>query len=212
MNKRQAKKQAKRRAEISRQFSSDIYSTGAEVQSAVNRINNRIRNSVKHFGAESKIVQDMYSKIDALIPIENQRYNADGVLQIAKPYQLYRDIDLHQTIENLDKSDIKAYGDIKAEYQKAYESYLKSPTLKITSYKGVTVDKMSIDEYIDVFSDLPSKLAWAYEWKDVIEEAREIIDIMQQDGVPTYDDLIRVDMLYKSGYPKSVDFDLENME
>lgn len=186
MNKRQAKKQAKIRAERSKRYSSDIYNTGAEVQSAVNRINNRIQTAVKHFGSESKIVQDMYSKIDALIPIQNQRYNANGVLQIAKPYQLYRDTDLHQTIENLDKSDIKTYGEIKAEYQKSYDRYVESEA-----------DVMSIDNFITVVDGLSDVLQWAYNNQDS-EEAQKIIDIMRQPK-NTYSDFVMVTDLYTQG-------------
>ena len=191
MNKRQAKKRAKKRAEASKRYSSDIYSTGAEVQSAVNRINNRIQTAVRHFGVDSKIVQDMYSQIDVLIPFSNQRYNADGVLQIARPYQLYKDIDMHQIINVMDDENIRTYGDIKAEYQKGYDRFRASDS-------GF---EMSIDDYIDTFSNIMDYLIWASENADT-PEGMEILRIAYKKGGHTYEDFARIKALYQQGVSK----------
>lgn len=197
MNKRQAKKLSKQRAqaraERSRSYASDYYNTGAEVQSAVNRINSRIRTAREHFGEDSKIVQDMYTKLDLLIPQENLRYNADGVLQIARPYDLFKNADAHEIIYNFDTQDIKTYGDIKAEYQKSYEHYRESEF-----FDEDVID--DIDAFIIFGSELIDALYWAYENKDT-PEGMEIIEIMSQKQ-KSYGDLQRVISLYREGVTK----------
>ena len=197
MNKRQAKKllkqRAQSRAERSRSYASEYFNTGAEVQSAVNRINSRIRTAEEHFGADSKIVQDMYTKLDLLIPQENLRYNVDGVLQIARPYDLFKNSDAHEIIYNFDKEDIKKYGDIKAEYQKSYEHYRESEF-----FDEDVID--DIDAFIIFGSELMDALHWAYENKET-PEGMEIIEIMSQKQ-KTYGDLQRVISLYREGVTK----------
>ena len=197
MNKRQAKKLSKQRAqaraERSRSYASDYFNTGAEVQSAVNRINSRIRTAQAHFGSDSKIVQDMYTKLDLLIPQANLRYNADGVLQIARPYELFKNADAHEIIYNFDNSDIKTYGDIKAEYQKSYEHYRESEF-----FDEDVID--DIDAFIIFGSELMDALYWAYENKDT-PEGMEIIEIMSQKQ-KTYGDLQQVISLYREGVTK----------
>lgn len=197
MNKRQAKKIAKQRAqaraERSRSYASEYFNTGAEVQSAVNRINSRIRTAEKHFGADSKIVQDMYTKLDLLIPQENLRYNADGVLQIARPYDLFKNADAHEIIYNFDTQDIKTYGDIKADYQKSYDHYRESEF-----FDDDVID--DIDAFIIFGSELMDALYWAYENKET-PEGMEIIEIMSQKQ-KTYGDLQRVISLYREGVTK----------
>lgn len=198
MNKRQAKKLAKQRAqaraERSRSYASEYFRTGAEVQSAVNRINSRIRTASAHFGEDSKIVQDMYTKLDLLIPQKNLRYNADGVLQIARPYDLFKNSDVHETIYNFDNTDIKTYGDIKAEYQKSYEHYRESEF-----FDEDVID--DIDAFIIFGSELMDALYWAYENKET-PEGMEIIEIMSQKQ-KTYGDLQRVISLYREGVTKN---------
>lgn len=197
MNKRQAKKLAKQRAQAraarSRSYASEYFSTGAEVQSAVNRINSRIRTAREHFGEDSKIVQDMYTKLDLLIPQENLRYNAEGVLQIARPYDLFKNSDAHEVIYNFDTQDIKTYGDIKAEYQKSYEHYRESEF-----FDEDVID--DIDAFIIFGSELMDALYWAYENKDT-PEGMEIIEIMSQKQ-KTYGDLQQVISLYREGVTK----------
>ena len=197
MNKRQAKKLSKQRAqaraEHSRSYASEYFRTGAEVQSAVNRINSRIRTAEEHFGSDSKIVQDMYTKLDLLIPQENLRYNADGVLQIARPYDLFKNSDAHEVLYNFDTQDIKTYGDIKAEYQKSYEHYRESEF-----FDEDVID--DIDAFIIFGSELMDALYWAYENKDT-PEGMEIIEIMSQKQ-KTYGDLQQVISLYREGVTK----------
>lgn len=200
MNKRQAKKMEKQRAqaraERSRAYASDYFNTGAEVQSAVNRINSRIRTAQAHFGNDSKIVQDMYTKLDLLIPQENLRYNADGVLQIARPYDLFKNSDAHEVLYNFDKSDIKTYGDIKAEFQKGYDSFRESNIFFDTE----TRSEITIDQYIDIFSSLTDALIWASEHKDT-PEGMEILNIAHQKR-KTYNDLLMIFRLYQEGVTK----------
>lgn len=201
MNKRQAKKMAKQRAqaraERSKAYASDYYNTGAEVQSAVNRINSRIRNAQAHFGSDSKIVQDMYTKLDLLIPQKNLRYNADGVLQIARPYELFKNADAHEVLYNFDTHDIKTYGDIKAEYQKGYDSFKESSEFFEPNVRA----SMSIDEFINTFSTLADALQWAYDYSDS-PEGQSILTIMHQ-SKKTYGDLQAVINLYKEGVTKN---------
>lgn len=201
MNKRQAKKLSKQRAqaraERSRSYASEYFRTGAEVQSAVNRINSRIRTAEEHFGSDSKIVQDMYTKLDLLIPQENLRYNADGVLQIARPYDLFKNADVHEVLYNFDNSDIKTYGDIKAEYQKGYESFRESSEF----FEPSVGASMSIDEFITTFSMLADALQWAYDYSDS-PEGQSILTIMQQSR-KTYSDLQDVIKLYAEGVTKN---------
>lgn len=200
MNKRQAKKLAKQRAqaraERSRSYASEYFSTGAEVQSAVNRINSRIRTAEKHFGSESKIVQDMYTKLDLLIPQEILRYNADGVLQIARPYDLFKNSDAHEVLYNFDTHDIKTYRDIKAEYQKSYDSFKESDDFFDTNERN----EITIDQYIDIFSSLMDALIWASEHKDT-PEGMEILRLAHQKR-KTYNDLLMIFRLYQEGKTK----------
>ena len=201
MNKRQAKKFAKQRAqaraERSRSYASDYYRTGAEVQSAVNRINSRIRTAEEHFGSDSKIVQDMYTKLDLLIPQANLRYNADGVLQIARPYDLFKNEDAHEVLYNFDIHDIKTYGAIKEEYQKGYDSFKESSEFFEPNVRA----SMSIDDFINTFSTLADALQWAYDYSDS-SEGQSIMTIMHQ-SKKTYGDLQRVISLYREGVTKN---------
>lgn len=200
MNKRQAKKLLKQRvqarAQRSKSYASEYFRTGAEVQSAVNRINSRIRTAREHFGEDSKIVQDMYTKLDLLIPQENLRYNADGVLQIARPYDLFKNSDAHDTIFNFDIHDIKTYGAIKEEYQKGYDSFKESSEF----FESGVSASMTIDEFITTFSTLSDALQWAYDYSDT-PEGQSILTIMQQ-SKKTYSDLQDVINLYKDGVTK----------
>lgn len=205
MNKRQAKKLSKQRAQAraqrSRAYASDYYNTGAEVQSAVNRINSRIRTAEKHFGSDSKIVQDMYTKLDLLIPRKNLRYNADGVLQIARPYELFKNSDVHEVIYNFDNTDIKTYGDIKADYQKPYEHYLTSTEIgEFIELSNLDDVFMNIDEYIIFMSELMDALHWAYDHPDT-PEGMEINRTMSQTR-KSYYDLQHVVKLYREGVTK----------
>ena len=205
MNKRQAKKLSKQRAQAraqrSRAYASDYYNTGAEVQSAVNRINSRIRTAEKHFGSDSKIVQDMYTKLDLLIPRKNLRYNADGVLQIARPYELFKNSDVHEVIYNFDNTDIKTYGDIKADYQKPYEHYLTSTEIgEFIALSNLDDVFMNIDEYIIFMSELMDALHWAYDHPDT-PEGMEINRTMSQTR-KSYSDLQHVVKLYREGVTK----------
>ena len=201
MNKRQAKKLSKQRAQAraqrSKSYASEYFRTGAEVQSAVNRINSRIRTASAHFGDDSKIVQDMYTKLDLLIPQENLRFNADGVLQIARPYDLFKNADAHEVLYNFDNTDIKTYGDIKAEYQKGYDSFKESSEFFESDIRA----SMSIDDFITTFSTLSDALQWAYDYSDTAE-GQSILTIMQQ-SKKTYSDLQDVINLYKDGVTKN---------
>ena len=196
MNKRQAKQRAQARAERSKSYASKYFSTGAEVQSAVNRINSRIRTAWQHFGEDSKIVQDMYTKLDMLIPQKNIRHNADGVLQISKPYELFKNSDAHEVIFNFDTSDIKKYSDIKAEYRDAYDRYIE--TQNFYSPNSDDMDYVGIEDYINIWTGLLDALAWAYNNQD-IEEGQNIISIMREKGGCTYNDLMYVMKNYNRG-------------
>ena len=205
MNKRQAKKLAKQRAQAravrSRSYASKYFNTGAEVQSAVNRINSRIRTAQEHFGSDSKIVQDMYTKLDLLIPQKNLRYNADGVLQIAKPYDLFKNADAHEIIYNFDKQDIKTYGDIKADYQKPYEHYLTSTDVyEFIEMSDLDDVFMNIDDYIVFMSELMDALHWAYDHPGT-PEGMEINRTMSQTR-KSYAELQHVVELYREGVTK----------
>lgn len=191
MTKRQIRLQAQRRAERSRSYASEYFSSGAEVQSATNRINDRIRTAVEHFGTDSKIVQDMYSKLDVMIPQSNIRYNKDGIMQIARPYDLYKQTDIHQNIHMLDSSDIKTYGEIKSEYQQAYDTYAEEQ-------RFFDSEPIDIDDYIDISSNILDMLHWAYENQNT-EAGQQIIDIMRKKGGHTYQDLMQVRSLYNQG-------------
>lgn len=200
MNKRQAKKRAKQRAEQQRAYSSEYYTTGAEVQSAVNRLNARIRTNVEHFGADSKIVQNMYSMLDALVPRSNIRYNADGIMQIARPYELYKNADFHPTLFSMEHSEtMRPYGEIKKEYDKAYQHYRENQ--EFLGYKP-----LNIDTYIDIASNIMDILYWAYQWQGIFDEADEILDIFRKKGGHSYDDLLRIKQLYVSGRAKEQEF------
>jgi hypothetical protein len=139
----------------------------------------------------------MYTKLDLLIPQENLRYNADGVLQIARPYDLFKNADAHEVIYNFDTHDIKTYGDIKAEYQKGYDSFRESSEFFDSSVGA----SMSIDDFITTFSTLADALQWAYDYSDS-PEGQSILTIMQQ-SKKTYSDLQDVINLYKDGVTKN---------
>ncbi len=204
MNRRQVKKRAIQQAERSRSFSSEYFRTGAEVQSASNRINNRIKTAVEHFGTDSKQVQNMYTQLDLLIPQENLRYNKDGILQISKPYQLYQNSDVHEALFQLDKGGIKTYQQIKSEYEAGYQSYRASQQDFFVEDEDIGFSDggmLDIDEYIEIFSNLPDILTWAYD-NQSLEEAQEIIDIAKQKGGHSYSDFIRIQNLYQTGVLK----------
>lgn len=199
MNKRQAKK-ARLKAQHRRQqsYASKYFQSGAEMQSAVNRINNRIKTVQSHFGKDSNFVQNMYTKLDLLIPQENLYYKGEGddkVLQIAKPYNLFKNPTVHEVIYHFDKNDIRAYGDIKSEYVNAYQSYLSSDEIQNLSDGSVKFN--DIDEYILFYFDLMSALAWAY---DNPEHSNAIeIDSTMKQSTKTYADLMDVVRLYQEG-------------
>lgn len=200
MNKRQAKKLSKQRAqaraERSRAYASDYYSTGAEVQSAVNRINSRIRTIADHFGHDSTQLQNLYTQIDIFVPNNLVYYNKDKVLQISKPYQIFKMPDVHSVIYHFDK-DFPTYGEIKAQYQKGYEALQHSSEF----FDNESVHELSIDEYIELFSNISDILKWASDNQDT-EEGKEILKIARQKGGHTYEDFMRIQNLYRTGMTK----------
>jgi HKD family nuclease len=118
-------------------------------------------------------------------------------LQIARPYDLFKNSDAHEVIYNFDNTDIKTYGDIKAEYQKGYNSFKESSEFFESDIRSA----MSIDDFITTFSTLADALQWAYDYSDS-PEGQSILTIMQQ-SKKTYSDLQDVINLYKDGVTKN---------
>lgn len=202
MNKRQAKKllkqRARTRAELSRVNRSEYFRTGAEVQSAVNRINSRLRTIADHLGHDSTQLQNLYTQIDIFVPNNLVYYNKDNVLQISKPYQIFKNPNLHIVIYNFDKN-FPTYGELKAEYQKGYLALQRSSEF----FDNESVHELSIDQYIEIFANISDILKWASDNEDDIEEARQILEIASQKGGHTYEDFMRIQNLYRTGMTKA---------
>lgn len=200
MNKRQAKKRAKQRAqaraEISRVYKTEYFNTGAEVQSAVNRINSRLRTIASHLGNDSTQLHNLYTQIDIFVPNNFVYYNKDNVLQIATPYKIFKMPELHPVIAHFDK-DFPTYGEIKAEYQKGYESLQSSSEF----FDSDAVHELSMDQYIEIFSNISDILKWASDNEET-EEGRQILEIAHQKGGHTYEDFMRMQNLYRTGMTK----------
>lgn len=200
MNKRQAKKLSKQRAQAraqrSRSYSTEYFRTGAEVQSAVNRINSRLRTIAEHFGKDSTQLQNLYTQIDIFVPNNLVYYNKDNVLQIAKPYQIFKTPDTHSVIYNFDKK-FPTYGEIKAEYQKGYLSLQRSSEF----FDSESVHELTIDEYIEIFSNISDILKWASNNQGT-DEGKEILEIAHQEGGHSYEDFMRIQNLYRTGMTK----------
>lgn len=201
MNKRQAKKLSKQRAQarttLTRRYKSEYFNTGAEVQSAVNRINSRLRTIASHLGTDSTQLQNLYTQIDIFVPNNLVYYNKDKVLQISKPYQIFKNPDLHAVIYHFDK-DFPTYGELKAEYQKGYLALQGSSEF----FDNESVHELTIDQYIEIFANISDILKWASDNEDDIEEARQILEIARQKGGHTYEDFMRIQNLYRTGMTK----------
>lgn len=90
--------------------------------SMIRRENRRMISLANKFGIDSMIYQNEASKLDSLLPVENIRYNSDGVIQIANPKSLEQK---GYTIGDLENLDIKTPTEIVKQYKEQYKEFKK---------------------------------------------------------------------------------------
>lgn len=115
----------------------------AKIQFAsfIRRINRRLSALAKRFGKSSSLYQQYASEIDARIPSGNIRYNAKGVIQIAKPKNLeskgFSQYLINQRVNIPTPTEV--VNKYKAQYTQ-YASEVKTP--------------MSIDEFVQTMNNV----------------------------------------------------------
>ncbi len=157
----------------------------ASVQSAVRRINDRIRTIAGKLGGESQLLQNYESLIDASLK-GNVRFK-NGIIQIHTPSKIYNDIEKQKILESLESS-IKTWGEIRHDYEPSYDKYIENED---GDFMG---DVVSIEEYINVTTELPQALVYLYSASDT-PAGKDGLDIMGIKGRrKTYSELSEVIM------------------
>lgn len=162
-----------------------MYEYLASVQSAVRRVNSRIETLASHFGTNSAIVNNVYSKVEVLLG-DNLRYK-DGVIQLGKPSDIYGDEEKMKALESLEES-ITTWGEYRSKYEGEYMDYASE----------TDGDKLSLPDFIQTMQNLDRAL------REVPsdEMPKEALDIMRIKGrKKTYNELFQVAKILKEkGY------------
>ena len=155
----------------------------ASVQSAVRRINDRIKTISSKLGADSTLLNNYESLIDVMLP-DNVRMSK-GVIQIHTPSDIYNNPEKMEALKRLEES-VKTWGDIRKDYEPAFEKYKQSADV---DFMG---DEVSLEEYINVTTDLPQALVYLYSASDT-EAGKNGLEIMGVKGRrKTYNELAKV--------------------
>lgn len=160
---------------------SEYFDTSARFTSATNRINDRLKTLADRLGTESKVYKDMVNQIYVNIPESNLRYNKDGVIQISKPASLYKDTDIHEAVDKMDKGGIETWGEYRSQYEESYE--------RAKQQTGET--DLSIEDFINVEESLPSAISSLYD-KAGSEENRKKAESILNKSHKTYEELSEV--------------------
>lgn len=154
-----------------------MYEYLASVQSASNRVNDRIMTLADKFGINSAIINNISAQLDVLLP-DNIRYK-DGVIQVARPSEIYNDAEKMQALENIENT-MPIWGNLRKHYEDEYMEY--------ASEQGKT-DKATLPEFIETMQNLDKAL------RDVPSDQlpSDALKIMQIKGrKKTYNELIEV--------------------
>lgn len=154
----------------------------SSVQFSAQRINYRLKTLYNKLGADNSFVESLTAKLDILLP-DNYRFK-NGVPQIIKPGQIYKDPELNKNLYGLE-SEIPTWQTVKNSFAKSYEEYLNEPG----EFEGDK--KATIEEYINVNMDLPGALTIMYS-NEPEAYARAGLNIMHIKGRrKTYEELQR---------------------
>lgn len=158
---------------------SEYFDTSARFTSAINRINNRLLTMANRMGTESKLYKDMVNEVFMNVPQSHLKYSdlsvnkttVKNVLQIAKPSTLYKDIDIHKSINAMDLGGIRTWGSYREEYQTRYEQALKN-----------TGENFTMEQFINVEEALPSTIPLVSSQNLDLDVAtnKKALDIMKQ--------------------------------
>ena len=143
----------------------------ASVQSAVRRINSRLTTLAEKVGTNNSLYQDFVTKIDRFFP-NNYRFK-DGVVQLIKPSQIWKDPDMNRMIEDLDKTQ-PTWAQIKKEHEPRYQKYVEQEKFFGTPEEEI----VDLGSWIKTFTELPDALVWMYAKRDELtDSALEIMHI-----------------------------------
>ena len=154
----------------------------SSVQFSAQRINYRLKTLYDKLGPNNSLVEDLTAKLDILLP-DNYRFK-NGVPQIIKPGQIYKDAELNKNLYGLE-SEIPTWQTVKNRFAKSYEEYLAEPE------EFESDVKITLEQYINVNMDLPRALSVLYA-NDPEAYARAGLNIMHIKGRrKTYEELQR---------------------
>ena len=139
----------------------------ASVQSAVRRFNDRMMNISKNLGKDSSIIEDITAKLDVLFP-GNYRFK-DGVPQLVRPAEIYKDADMSAELYNLDK-EVPTWGEIRKSFESQYEAYAEQE-------KFFKQEPVSIQRFIKTMQSLPEAITIASE-----QDVTDALAILREKG------------------------------
>lgn len=154
----------------------------SSVQFSAQRINYRLKTLYDKLGSNNSLVEDLTAKLDILLP-NNYRFK-NGVPQIIKPGQIYKDAELNKNLYGLE-SEIPTWQSVKNKFVKSYEEYLNEPE------EFESDVKITLEQYINVNMELPKALTVMYT-NEPEAYARAGLNIMHIKGRrKTYEELYR---------------------
>ena len=92
----------------------------SSVQFSAQRINYRLKTLYDKLGPNNSLVEDLTAKLDILLP-DNYRFK-NGVPQIIKPGQIYKDAELNKNLYGLE-SEIPTWQTVKNRFAKSYYGF-----------------------------------------------------------------------------------------
>ena len=142
-----------------------MYELLASVQSAVRRFNDRMKQIAKNMGADSPIIEGVKAKIDLFFP--GQYRFTDGVPQLMKPAQIFKNAEMNQALVDLDEN-VPTWGEVRKSFESQYENYVEQERF----FGG---EPVGIQQFIKTLYTLPESIVVASEQN--ITDALEILKV-----------------------------------
>lgn len=171
----------------------------ASVQSAVRRFNYRMQTIADRLGKDTKLLEDYKAKLDVMFP-NNYRLK-DGVPQLLKPGEIYKNEDMSEALQNLDTSvptwpkirdeyteHFKVWRNERPEEEKVHEEYLikvkeegVATEEELVEYEDMKKnEEKEFSEFISYINQLPDALVWMYAHEDSFSKGA--LEIMKEKG------------------------------
>ena len=153
----------------------------ASVQSAVRRFNYRMETIAKNLGADSPIIEDMKANLD--VNFSGNYRIKNGVPQLIKPGQIYKDQEMNNAMRVLDET-VPTWGEIRKDFEPQYERYTEQE-----QFFGN--EPVELPKFISVLMSIPEKIKIASD-----QNITDALDILRVRGrKKTYAELQRVAQL-----------------